>query len=174
MAGVAEAPAAIRVEHVEVRRDRIVARVVVAHERFAYTSPRLIAALLPKYPHLLEHACVNDRGTTFAAVAADTSLPHLLEHMAIENQVRIEEDSAAGFLHEGDGLLAGQRGVAAGAKPALFAAPRFSGQTYVGKTSWTNRAARRARVELNYANDLVALAALRDAVRDLNAALAAL
>lgn len=128
-------PFAIKVAHVDVRRGRIVAEVVVSDERFARTTPRLVASLLPRYPHLLEHTCANDRGDTFAAVAHNTSTPHLLEHMAIENQVS-----------------------------------RASG-TYVGKTRWASRARLCACVELSYSDDLVALAALRDAAHDLNDAL---
>ena len=146
---------AVDVLHVQVKRDRIVASVVVADERFAYTTPSLIASLLPAYPHLLEHACVNDRGTTFAAVAHHTSLPHLLEHMAIENQVRAEDERRTATR---------ERGVSAQPGPE-------SGVTYKGKTQWVDRVAREARIELSYADDLVALAALRDAARDLNEAL---
>ena len=60
--------------------------------------------------------------------------------MAIENQVRTEGERFA------------------------------KGATYVGKTQWESRARRIARIELSYADDLVALAALRDAARDLNEA----
>ncbi len=130
------------IDHVEVRRDRIVADVVVLDERFAYTSSALITVLAPAYPNLLDHTCINGLGKTFGAVAADTFLPHLLEHMAIENQVNAE--------------LAAEGGQSA--------------TSYVGKSFWTDRAAMRARVELNYSDDLVALAALRDAVRDVNQA----
>lgn len=133
---------ALRISHITVKPDRIVARVEVAEERHARTTPSLIAMLAPAYPHLLEHACVNERGDTFAAVAGDTSLPHLLEHMAIENQVRMEGERFA------------------------------TGATYVGKTQWESRVRRIARIELSYADDLVALAALRDAARDLNEAVA--
>lgn len=135
---------AIRVEHVEVRRDRIVAHVSVAEERFSRATPALIARLLPDFPHLLEHSCVNDCGATFSAVAGHTSTPHLLEHLAIEAQARAEAEN-----------------------------PEASPATYLGKTFWENRAALRARVELSYANDLSALASLRDAARALNAALLA-
>lgn len=142
---------ALRVVHIAVKPDRIIAQVEVVDERCAYTTSALIASLLPDYPHLLEHACVNDRGDTFAAVASSTSTPHLLEHMAIENQVRLEGERAQ---MGGDVFV--------------------PGVTYMGKTQWENRARRRARVELSYADDLVALQALRDAARDLNKAIALL
>lgn len=146
-------PRAIRVAHVEVRRDRIVASVVVGEERFAVTTPELISLLLPRYPHLMEHSCVNGRGTTFAAVAANTSTPHLLEHMAIENQA----------LGNTGRPLSG-----------LIASPLLEGRAaglFVGKTQWADRTARIARVEFSYVDDLAALAALRDAARDLDGAL---
>ena len=129
------------IDHVEVRRDRIVADATVLDERFAYTCPELIDALIPAYPNLLSHTCVNGEGKTFGAVAADTSLPHLLEHMAIENQVRAE-----------------------------MGAEKTNHLAYVGKSFWVDRLAMKARIELSYADDLVALAALRDAVRDVNQA----
>lgn len=85
-----EAPArAIAIEHVTVRPDRIVADVRVGDERYASTSPALVAAALRRFPHLLSHACVNGKGTTFSAVADDTSVVHLLEHMVIEEQARL-------------------------------------------------------------------------------------
>ncbi len=129
------------IDHVEVRRDRIVADATVLDERFVHTSPELIDALVPAYPNLLSHTCVNGVGQTFGAVAADTSLPHLIEHMTIENQVRAE-----------------------------MGAEKTSDLAYVGKSFWTDRSFMKARIELNYTDDLVALAALRDAVRDLNQA----
>lgn len=158
---------AIRIVHITVKPDRVIAQVEVADERHAYTTPSLIAALLPTYPHLLEHACVNDCGTTFGAVAKRTSLPHLLEHMAIENQVRAEGDAESTILNgqraqAQDDVLHRQGPRGATVPPA----------TYMGKTRWTSRARRMAHVELSYVDDLIALAALRDAARDLNAAIA--
>lgn len=156
---------AVRIVHIEVRRDRIVASVAVSEERFSHTSSQVIASLLPKYPHLLEHACVNDYGTTFAAVASRTSTPHLLEHMAIENQVRAE------LANSGDVRPPVPQLADSFARKSGMTRGEGAGATYVGKTRWTNRSLRLARVELSYTNDLVALAALRDAARDLNAAL---
>ena len=129
----------LRIEHIAVKKDRMVIDVVVAPARHAYTTPALIGRLLPFYPHLLEHACVNQRGATFGAVAQRTSLPHLLEHMIIEEQARLEDESA---------------------QPVL----------YTGKSYWTNEPQGKARVEVRYADDLVALRALRVASERLNAA----
>ena len=133
---------AIRVAHVAVRPSRIVARVRVGEERFAVSTPRLIEALLPRFPHLLEHACVNGAGDRFGCVAAATSTPHVLEHLVIEEQVRLEAASGAS-----------------------------SAAVYVGKTSWEDRRRLVARVEVSYADDLAALRALSTAAARLNEAL---
>ncbi len=128
----------VHIVHVTVRPDRIVADVRISSERFAMTDPALIDALLGRFPHLMRHTCVNGKGSTFAAVAHNTSVAHLLEHMAIEEQVRLSDSVEASF---------------------------------VGKTAWTDRRRLRARVEVSYANDLVALEALRRAHACLNDAL---
>lgn len=127
------------IEHIRVRPDRIVIDVRMRDERCAFTTPDLIASALRRFPHLLRHACVNEKGTTFSAVADDTSLPHLLEHMAIEEQVRLDGRDEA---------------------------------SYVGKTFWTDRRHLKAQVELSYADDLVALRALKNAQEWINAELA--
>lgn len=123
------------VEHVTVRPDRIVVDVRISCERYAYTTPQLVREALARFPFLMEHACVNDRGPTFASVACHTSVPHLLEHMAIEEQVRLAGRASA---------------------------------SYVGKTAWSDRRALRARVELSYDDDLVALRCIRTAQEWLN------
>lgn len=129
-----------RIEHIAVKPGRIAVDVAVGPAECAYTTPDLIERLLPLYPHLLEHACVNSKGTTFGAVAQHTSVPHLFEHLVIEDQASAEE-----------GL----------SDPVLFK----------GKTFWTDRAKGKARVEVSYADDLVALRALRVASERLNAAM---
>ncbi|MDO4442278.1 MAG: hypothetical protein Q4B69_00155 [Slackia sp.] len=127
----------ISIDHVAVRADRVVAEVRVGDERYASTTPALLNAALRRFPHLLSHACVNGKGSTFVAVADNTSIVHLLEHMTIEEQVRIGG----------------------------------TGPLYVGKSVWTDRRRLRARVEVSYADDLVALYALKTAQEWLNAAL---
>lgn len=128
----------LRIDSIRVRKDRIIVEVVLDEGRLR-TTRALVESLLPAYPHLLEHVCVNEKGETFGAVAYDTAIPHLLEHMVIEEQVRLEEN----------------------------ASPR----TYVGKTHWLNRSEPRARIEVSYASDLVALHAFRIASERLNAAM---
>lgn len=167
-------PTPVRIAHIEVKRDRIVASVAVSEERFVYTSQRVVEALLPRYPHLLEHSCVNDRGATFADVAFRTSTPHLLEHMAIENQVLVEVGEADGVCVAADtGTQAGDGREALSAQRNLTAAPTALPKraSYVGKTRWTDRKRRQALVEISFVDDIVALRALRDAACDLNDAL---
>lgn len=129
----------LTIEHIRVRPDRIVIDVLVRDERAAFTTPGIIAAALRRFPHLLRHACVNEKGTTFSAVANDTSLPHLFEHMAIEEQVRLDGRDEA---------------------------------SYVGKTFWTDRRRLKAQVEISYADDLVALRALKNVQEWMDANLA--
>ena len=125
----------LTIEHIRVKPDRIVVDMSIRSERDAYTTPGLIASALHRFPHLLRHACVNEKGKTFSAVANNTSLPHLFEHMAIEEQVRLDGRDEA---------------------------------SYVGKTSWTDRRRLKAQVELSYADDLIALRALKNAQEWIN------
>ena len=122
----------ITFEHFTVRPDRIIASVRVTDERFAYTNPYLINALVARFPYLLEHDCINNVGPTFGHVANDTALPHLVEHLVIAIQAEREPVSARG-------------------------------KWYLGKTFWTDRSELRAQIEVNYADDLIALRAFSDA-----------
>lgn len=91
----AQAPAAFqwacRIVAIEVLPDRMVAHVEVSDERFCFATPALIADLLPRFPNILSHTCVNERGETFMSVAANTSIPHVLEHLVIDEQARLDE-----------------------------------------------------------------------------------
>lgn len=86
------------VEHVTVRPDRIVADIRIADEACVLTSEDMIDKALCRYPHLLDHACVNNRGETFGAVASRTSVAHLVEHMAIEGQARVSSGAKSLFV----------------------------------------------------------------------------
>lgn len=112
---------------------RIINPVPLTHTQ---TTPQLISAVLEYYPTLLHHACVNDEGDTFAAVADHTSLPHLLEHLVIAMQVEAEAESMN---------------------------VSSASTTFVGTTEWTDLRTNRARVEVNYRDDLVALRAFCEA-----------
>lgn len=86
----------IRLEKLRVSRDRITAHVQVFDEQT--TNPYMISQALQFCPHLLDHACVNDGGTRFGAVADHTDIPHLLEHLVIELQAYQEKDPQRTFV----------------------------------------------------------------------------
>ena len=94
----AKAPAAFqwacRIVGIEVRPDRMIAYVEVSDERFCFATPALIADLLPRFPNILSHTCVNERGETFMSVAANTSIPHVLEHLVVDEQARLDESTS--------------------------------------------------------------------------------
>lgn len=131
-----------------VRSDRMVCDLRVTDARFAaLDEPAIVrsglAALLEqRFPALRAHACVNDYGPVFGACMAHASMPHLLEHLVIALQAEAEAAQV-------------QAGILQTARPFLF----------VGKTSWTDRAALAARVEVNYRDDITAFRAFRDAAR---------
>lgn len=144
----------IRVERMEVRRGHLVCRVAFGAAP-RVTSPQLMSRVLVAVPTLAQHACVNERGTTFAAVMDCTPLPHLLEHLVVDLQVRAET---------------GQWCTLPGATPG--APPSMAGATcdhpIVGTSEWLDEAAGIARIDVSFADDLVALRAMRDSVAFLN------
>lgn len=81
---------ACRIARLDARPDRMVADVELSDERFCVTSPALVASLMPRFPNILSHTCVNDKGERFIDVAAHTSVPHLLEHLVIDEQARVD------------------------------------------------------------------------------------
>ena len=144
----------IRVERMEVRRGHLVCRVAFGAEP-RVTSPQLMSRVLTVVPTLAQHACVNERGTTFAAVMDCTPLPHLLEHLVVDLQVRAES-----------GQWSTLPGVAPEAPPSMAGATR--GRPIVGTSEWLDKAAGIARIDVSFADDLVALRAMRDSVAFLN------
>lgn len=132
---------ACRIERLDTRPDRMIADVVLSDERFCTTTPALVARLMPRFPNILSHTCVNDRGEKFIDVAAHTSVPHLLEHLVIDEQARLDTTP--------------------------------HNVVFVGKTAWTNRALRKASVQVSYASEPVARQAFEIALRELDAALLA-
>lgn len=126
----------LTVERISVRKDRISLQVRMAPKAPRMTDARLARYALAKYPTLADHSCLNDRGSCFACVIAETSVPHLLEHLIIEEQVRdpqTRDDARC-----------------------------------VGTTEWLDELEGLARVEVNFADDLIALRAVRDAAAFLN------
>ena len=131
----------IALERLSVLPDRIEAEVRVLDPAYRTTSPELIAQVLVQFPTIPFHTCRNEVGSTFSAVMENTSLPHLLEHLVIDLQTCAAAQAAA-------------------ALPDDFA--------FVGTSEWTDEAQGRARVEVNFTDDLVALRAFREATQFLN------
>lgn len=144
----------IRVERMEVRRGHLVCRVAFSAAPRT-TSPQLMSHVLAEVPTLARHACVNERGTVFAAVMDCTPLPHLLEHLVVDLQVRAES-----------GRWFALPGAAAGAPPSMAGATHD--RPIVGTSEWLDEAAGIARIDVSFADDLVALRAMRDSVAFLN------
>ena len=126
----------VRVARVEVLRGHMVCTVRFAVGVPRVTSPQLMALVLPQFPNLPRHACVNERGETFAAVMNRTPLPHLLEHMIVDLQVRemakgadaseglgADAGAAADSDAAADAASVADPGAAAGANQASGAAP---------------------------------------------------
>lgn len=144
----------IRVERMEVRRGHLVCWVAFSAAPRT-TSPQLMSHVLAEVPTLVRHACVNERGTVFAAVMDCTPLPHLLEHLVVDLQVRAES-----------GRWSTLPGAAAGAPPSMAGATHD--RPIVGTSEWLDEAAGIARIDVSFADDLVVLRAVRDSVAFLN------
>lgn len=114
-----------------------------------------MSRVLAEVPTLARHACVNERGTVFAAVMDCTPLPHLLEHLVVDLQVRAES-----------GQWFTLPGAAAEAPPSM--ADATCDRPIVGTSEWLDEAAGIARIDVSFADDLVALRAMRDSVAFLN------
>lgn len=84
------------IKRIQVSRDRITCTVQV-EAGFCMTNPRILERALEACPDLLRHACVNDEGTRFGAVADHTDVPHLMEHLVIELQAREAKDASKVF-----------------------------------------------------------------------------
>lgn len=162
----------IRITRLHVRNDRVVADIALAPSAPRYTSPELVAHVLSAYPNLPKHSCVNERGTTFALVMNNTPVPHLLEHMVVDLQVRAAQQERA--AQQGRAAQMQQdrpetRQVrAAQQKPT----PSTSLGIVTGTSEWVSEQNGRARIAVSFADDLVALAAFKEAVGFLNDALA--
>lgn len=140
----------VRVTRMEVHRGHLVCLVSFAGAP-RVTSASLMRRVLPAFPMLPQHACVNERGTTFDAVMDCTPLPHLLEHLVVDLQVRTQV--AQRHAREGS---------AAQAEPIPRERP------IVGTSEWADERAGLARIDVSFADDQVALRAFRDAVAFLN------
>lgn len=142
--------AALNIEGLTVKNDRVVCEVSIDPRYSAYTTPALIEAVKKDFPDLPKHTCKNARGDTFASVMDNTSIPHLLEHMVIDLQVR---------------ELASHKAESSSDSRSV------SQKTYLGTTEWINKKAQRARIEVSFTDDLSVLRAFRDASQILNKAM---
>ena len=133
----------VRVSRVVVKADRMVCDVQLSPACPRISSPLLISALLQAHPQLAEHACKNERGTTFGAVMNRTPLIHVLEHVAIDCMVQKES-----------------------------AKTTSSDTLFVGNSRWLDPVQGLGRVELGFRDDIAALRALKTAVEQVNQALA--
>ena len=133
----------VRVSRVVVKADRMVCDVQLSPACPRVSSPLLISALLQAHPQLAEHACKNERGTTFGAVMNRTPLIHVLEHVAIDCMVQNES-----------------------------AKTTSSDTLFVGNSRWLDPVQGLGRVELGFRDDIAALRALKTAVEQVNQALA--
>ena len=176
----------VQVARVKVLRGHMVCTVRFAAGMPHATSPQLMALVLPQFPNLPRHACVNERGETFAAVMNRTPLPHLLEHMIVDLHVR--EMAKGADASEGPGVDATAGHAIAGANQAAVyvaagsaaakSAPRASllrrtsavnsNASIVGTSEWLDESAGIARIDVSFADDHIALRALRDAVATMN------
>lgn len=132
------------------------------------TSASLMRRVLPAFPMLLQHACVNERGTTFAAVMDCTPLPHLLEHLVVDLQVRsqIAQHARVGTASRSVAPTASRTDAYAGSAAQVEPTPRE--RPIVGTSEWADERAGLARIDVSFADDQVALRAFRDAVAFLN------
>lgn len=160
------ARSALSIERLTVRSDRIICDVALAPDAPRFATPRLASRIRAAFPDVARHACVNDEGDTFAAVMDHTSLPHVLEHLVISLQVRAADEAATMRGMDWD---VGAATWSSAEDRSSAAAPRAAGEAvFVGTTEWANEASGRARIEVSFTDDLVALRAFRDAVRFLN------
>ena len=133
----------VRVCRVVVKADRMVCDVQLSPACPRVSSRVLMSALLQVHPQLAEHACKNERSTTFGAVMNRTPLIHVLEHVAIDCMVQNES-----------------------------AKTTSSDTLFVGNSRWLDPVQGLGRVELGFRDDIAALRALKTAVEQVNQALA--
>ena len=158
----------VRIVRLEVMRGHLTCIIELAAGAPRMTSNALVERILRDFPNLPRHACVNEHGRTFGDVMARTPMPHLIEHMIIDLQVR-EMASAAPAKSAPAASASAAPAKSAPAAPAP-AAP--ADVPLVGTSEWIDEAAGLARIDVSFADDQVALRALRDAVAALNDALA--
>lgn len=103
-----------------------------------YSSCKIKEKLLKNNPTLALHKCKNDSGDKFIDILDKTSLAHVLEHLIIDFQIKYLENSAM-------------------SKKSIF-----------GTTEWIDKDKGLARIDLSYADDVIAIKAINSAEELLN------
>ncbi len=132
---------AVSVQRIIVRKDRVVCYIALDPLAPRFTSHEIAQRLICRMPSLPDHDCINEKGPTFGDVMDHTSVPHVLEHLVIDFQVQ---------------------------QAAQSPNARMRARSFRGTTEWINVSEGRAKIELDYADDLVVLKALTDSVDILN------
>ncbi|MBQ9021402.1 MAG: hypothetical protein IJ113_05260 [Eggerthellaceae bacterium] len=86
------------IESLQVRADRVRAHVSCSPS-VRMTTPELAHKVCELRPLLPKHACVNGKGSTFAAVIQHTPIIHLLEHVVVD--ILTEQSSATDKIFVG-------------------------------------------------------------------------
>lgn len=155
MQGTSQIDIPIRTEHIVIQNDRLIFEVHIPEARFRTTNKQLIRLIEESFPYLSRHACVNNAGNTFGAVMEHTSVPHLLEHLIIDLQTeRVVPTQQAEHKNRPDC----QQTKPTPTEDFLF----------VGTTEWIDERAGKARIEVNFTDDLIALRCFSDALELLN------
>lgn len=136
---------AVVAERITVRRDRMVFDVRFAPFARA-TTPALAEAAVAAFPHLPHHACVHG-----SVPAAETPHANPRTFGAVMSNTPLP--------HLLEHLIIDLQ-THDPASPANF--------SFVGTSEWTDEARGVARIEVKFADDLVALRAFRDATRFIN------
>lgn len=159
MQGTSQIETPIRTDRIVIQNDRIVFEVHIPEVRFRTTNEKLIRLVEERFPYLSRHACVNDAGNTFGAVMEHTSIPHLLEHILIDLQTqRVVPVQQTERKNRPDCLPDCQGATSPSAEDFLF----------VGTTEWIDEQRGKARIEVNFTDDLIALRCFSDALELLN------
>ncbi|MCD8199820.1 MAG: hypothetical protein LUD25_02530 [Coriobacteriaceae bacterium] len=135
----------LSVQHITVRNGGLDLLVEVPLSSL-YVDEAVAGRVTGLLPNITKHICVNDNGERFGDELVGTELPHLLEHVIIEIQ-------GQAYAAADDGSDGAQ-------------APAFSGHTSWAAELADTRAQGIAqmRTTVTFHNDLVALAAVQEAV----------
>ena len=76
----------VDIQRVEIGPKNLIARVHLAEDAPLMTNEDLegTARVYRLLPHIVEHACIGDVGTTFRDAMGSTEVAHLLEHVTVE------------------------------------------------------------------------------------------